>query len=70
MLTSSSSLVSTLAMRWHFRRETNWSTMVYSWVDFSPCPEMIRGVRASSIRMESTSSTTAKLWPRCTSSLE
>ncbi len=53
-------LVSTLAMRWHFRRETNWSTTVYSWVDFSPWPEMIRGVRASSMRMESTSSTMAK----------
>jgi hypothetical protein len=29
-------------------------------------PEMISGVRASSIRMESTSSTMAKLCPRCT----
>ena len=29
-------------------------------------PEMISGVRASSIRMESTSSTIAKLWPRWT----
>ena len=31
-------------------------------------PEMISGVRASSMRIESTSSTTAKLWPRCTHS--
>jgi hypothetical protein len=29
-------------------------------------PEMISGVRASSIRMLSTSSTIAKWWPRCT----
>ena len=29
-------------------------------------PEMISGVRASSIRMESTSSTMAKVWPRWT----
>ena len=42
--------------------------MSYNWVDFSPMPEMIRGVRASSIRMESTSSTMAKLWPRWTCS--
>ena len=34
-----------------------------------PWPEMIRGVRASSMRMESTSSTMAKAWPRWTSSL-
>ena len=34
----------------------------------SPLPEMISGVLASSMRMESTSSTMAKLWPRCTSS--
>ncbi len=31
-------------------------------------PEMISGVRASSMRIESTSSTIAKLWPRCTHS--
>ena len=30
-----------------------------SWVDWSPWPLMMRGVRASSMRMESTSSTTA-----------
>ena len=35
-----------------------------SWVG----PEMISGVRASSIRIESTSSTIAKWWPRCTQS--
>ena len=29
-------------------------------------PEMMSGVRASSMRMESTSSTMAKAWPRCT----
>jgi hypothetical protein len=29
-------------------------------------PLMISGVRASSIRIESTSSTIAKWWPRCT----
>jgi hypothetical protein len=27
---------------------------------------MMSGVRASSMRIESTSSTIAKLWPRCT----
>ena len=32
-------------------------------------PEMISGVRASSMRIESTSSTIAKWWPRCTMSL-
>ena len=31
-----------------------------------PAPEMMSGVRASSMRMESTSSTMAKWWPRCT----
>ena len=31
-------------------------------------PEMMSGVRASSMRIESTSSTMQKLWPRCTSS--
>ena len=31
-------------------------------------PLMISGVRASSIRIESTSSTIAKLYPRCTQS--
>ena len=31
-------------------------------------PEMISGVRASSIRIESASSTMAKLCPRCTMS--
>ena len=31
-----------------------------------PGPEMISGVRASSMRIESTSSTMAKGWPRCT----
>ena len=31
-------------------------------------PEMMSGVRASSMRIESTSSTIAKLWSRCTSS--
>ena len=35
-----------------------------SWVG----PEMISGVRASSMRIESTSSTIAKLWPRWTHS--
>ena len=32
-------------------------------------PEMMSGVRASSMRIESTSSTIAKWWPRCTMSL-
>ena len=31
-------------------------------------PLMMSGVRASSMRIESTSSTMAKLWPRCTHS--
>ena len=31
-------------------------------------PEMMSGVRASSMRIESTSSTIAKWWPRCTMS--
>ncbi len=35
-----------------------------SWVG----PLMMSGVRASSIRIESTSSTMAKTWPRCTQS--
>ncbi len=34
----------------------------------SPWPEMMSGVLASSMRMESTSSTMAKAWPRCTMS--
>ena len=34
----------------------------------SGAPEMISGVRASSIRMLSTSSTMPKGWPRCTTS--
>ncbi len=33
-------------------------------------PEMMSGVRASSMRIESTSSTTAKKCPRCTMSLD
>jgi hypothetical protein len=37
-------------------------------VAWSAGPLMISGVRASSMRIESTSSTTAKWWPRCTSS--
>ena len=37
--------------------------------DCSAGPEMISGVRASSIRIESTSSTIAKLCPRWTSSV-
>ena len=47
---------------------TTASTRSYSSVLFSPWPEMISGVRASSMRMESTSSTMAKAWPRCTRS--
>ena len=43
-------------------------TRAYLSVDSSLAPEMISGVRASSIRMESTSSTMAKLWLRCTQS--
>ena len=45
-------------------------TLAYLSVDSSLAPEMMSGVRASSIRMESTSSTMAKLWPRCTQSLQ
>ncbi|SKY04578.1 Uncharacterised protein [Mycobacteroides abscessus subsp. abscessus] len=41
---------------------------VYHLLDPSAGPEMISGVLASSTRIESTSSTTAKLWPRCTRS--
>ena len=37
-------------------------------VAWSAGPEMMSGVRASSMRIESTSSTMAKLWPRWTSS--
>ena len=40
----------------------------YFSLDFSAGPEMIRGVRASSIRMESTSSMTQKLKSRSTRS--
>ena len=40
----------------------------YQRADCSAGPEMISGVRASSIRIESTSSTIAKLWPRWTRS--
>ena len=43
-------------------------TRAYLSVDSSLAPEMISGVRASSIRMESTSSTMAKLCSRCTQS--
>ena len=39
-------------------------TRVYFSVDCSEGPEMISGVLASSIRIESTSSTIAKWWPR------
>ena len=45
-------------------------TLAYLSVDSSLAPEIISGVRASSIRMESTSSTMAKLCPRCTQSLQ
>ena len=41
-------------------------TRVYFSVDSSEGPEMISGVRASSMRIESTSSTMAKWWPRWT----
>ena len=40
----------------------------YQRVGWSAGPEMISGVRASSMRIESASSTIAKWWPRCTSS--
>ncbi len=40
----------------------------YHWTSSWVGPEMISGVRASSMRIESTSSTIAKLWPRCTHS--
>ena len=46
--------------------QTKRSAFSYMSVDLSPAPEIISGVRASSIRMESTSSTIAKLCPRCT----
>gem|GEM_PF-4303578 len=42
------------------------STRRYCWVDCSDGPEMISGVRASSMRMESTSSTMAKFSSRWT----
>ena len=44
----------------------NWLARAYISVDLSPWPEMISGVRASSIRMESTSSTMAKFSARWT----
>ena len=49
------------ARRWWRTRRTSGTS---SWVG----PEMISGVRASSMRIESTSSTIAKLWPRWTQS--
>ena len=52
------------------KRATRASVRLYISVDFCPMPEMMSGVRASSMRMESTSSTMAKAWPRCTSSEE
>ena len=45
-------------------------TRAYLSVVSSLGPEMMSGVRASSIRMESTSSTMEKLWPRWTQSVE
>ena len=60
MSVASSSLSSVSTTTNFFSRAANISAMSYSWVDFSPMPEMISGVRASSIRMESTSSTMAK----------
>ena len=63
-----------LAVKWVYAADKTMTVSythlarVYSWVDCSPIPEMIRGVRASSMRMESTSSTMAKAWPRCMSS--
>ena len=45
-----------------------WRTRRTTWSAWSAGPEMISGVRASSMRIESTSSTMAKLWPRWTSS--
>jgi hypothetical protein len=44
-----------------------WNDLVDGDIEIGPVlagPEMISGVRASSIRIESTSSTIAKLWPR------
>jgi hypothetical protein len=40
--------------------------VLYHLADSSAWPEMMRGVRASSMRIESTSSTIEKWWPRCT----
>ena len=42
------------------------STFWYRSADSSAGPEMMSGVRASSIRIESTSSTIAKFSSRCT----
>ena len=50
------------------RRPTRAANSPYQRAECSAGPEMISGVRASSIRIESTSSTIAKLCPRCTSS--
>ena len=50
------------------RRGTTFANCLYASADFVPAPEMMSGVRASSMRIESTSSTMAKAWPRCTRS--
>ncbi len=42
------------------------ANLLYVSAAWVPAPEMMSGVRASSMRMESTSSTMAKECPRCT----
>ena len=51
-------------------RGTSLLTLMYSSSFSSAGPEMISGVRASSMRIESTSSTIANASPRCTRSFE
>ncbi len=54
---------------WRFRAGTTALMRTYISVWSSAWPLMISGVRASSIRIESTSSTMAKFRPRCTRSV-
>ncbi len=67
-MTRSTSLSQSLTIFscWRTTFLTRGFSSVNWWVDLSTAPEMISGVRASSISTESTSSTMAKWKSRCT----